>query len=133
VQSADDVARTVVAVKGGIPVLLGQVADVRIGAAPKFGNGSVNAKPGVVLAVQKQPGANTLELTERIEGELRAMQQTLPRGMTIHSQLFRQSDFISVAVSNVIAALRDGAIFVVIILFLFLWNLRATASWRSSP
>ena len=127
VQSADDVARTVVAVKGGIPVLLGQVADVRIGAAPKYGDGSVNAKPGVVLAVQKQPGANTLELTRRIEDELADIQRTLPKGMTVHTQLFRQASFISVAIHNVVAALRDGAIFVVIVLFLFLWNLRATA------
>ena len=127
VQSAEDIAKTVVAVKGGIPVLLGQVAEVRIGAAPKYGDGSVNAKPAVVLAVQKQPGANTLELTERIERELANMQRALPKGMTIHSQLFRQADFITVAVHNVIAALRDGAIFVVVILFLFLWNVRATA------
>ena len=127
VESADDIGATVVAVKGGIPVLLRQVADVRVGPAPKYGEGSVNAKPGVVLAVQKQPGANTLELTDRIERELVDMQKTLPKGMTVHSRLFRQADFISVAVHNVVAALRDGAIFVVIILFLFLWNLRATA------
>ncbi|MEO5580677.1 MAG: efflux RND transporter permease subunit, partial [Gemmatimonadaceae bacterium] len=127
VQSADDIASTVVAVKGGVPVLLGQVADVRIGAAPKYGDASVDAKPAVVLAVQKQPGANTLELTRRIEVELAEMQRNLPKGMKVHSDLFRQADFISVAVENVIEALRDGAIFVVIILFLFLWNLRATA------
>ncbi|HYN80160.1 MAG TPA: efflux RND transporter permease subunit [Gemmatimonadaceae bacterium] len=127
VQSADDIAKTVVAVKGGIPVLLGQVADVRIGAASKYGDGSVNARPAVVLAVQKQPGANTLELTRRIESELSGMERTLPKGMKVHSDLFRQADFISVAIENVIAALRDGAVFVVIILFLFLWNLRATA------
>ena len=126
-QSAEDIASTVVAVKGGVPVLLRQVAEVRVGPAPRYGEGSVNAKPGVVLAVQKQPGANTLELTERIERELTEMQGTLPKGMTIHSELFRQADFISVAVGNVVAALRDGAIFVVVILFLFLWNVRATA------
>jgi CzcA family heavy metal efflux pump len=126
IQSIDDVANTVVAVRGNVPVLLSQVADVRIGAAPKLGDGSVNAEPGVVLAIQKQPGANTLELTRRIEEELAEIQKTLPEGMTIQSELFRQADFISVAVSNVIKALRDGAIFVVVILFLFLWNFRAT-------
>jgi CzcA family heavy metal efflux pump len=126
-QGAEDIAKTVVAVRGGVPVLLGQVADVRAGVAPKYGDGSVNAKPGVVLAVQKQPGANTLELTRRIEGELAEIQRTLPPGMVAHVELFRQADFISIAVSNVLKALRDGAIFVVIILFLFLWNLRATA------
>ncbi|MGK2961528.1 MAG: efflux RND transporter permease subunit [Gemmatimonadaceae bacterium] len=127
VQSVEDIGKTVVAVRGGIPVLMSQVADVRIGAAPKYGDGSVNAKPAVVLAVQKQPGANTLELTRRMETELAEMQSALPSGMQIHSDLFRQADFISVAIENVIHALRDGAGFVVIILFLFLWNLRATA------
>ena len=127
VQSASDVGSTVVTVRGGIPVLLSQVADVRIGAAPRYGDGSVNARPGVVLAVQKQPGANTLELTRRIEGELDEMQRTIPKGMTIQSELFRQSSFITVAVTNVLKALRDGAVLVVIILFLFLWNVRTTA------
>jgi copper/silver efflux system protein len=127
VQSADDIAKTVVAVRGGIPVLLGQVSEVRVGAAPKYGDGSVNAEPGVVLAVQKQPGANTLELTQRIERELTAIQGTLPRGMQVHAELFRQASFIRVAVDNVVKALRDGAVFVVIVLFLFLWNVRATA------
>lgn len=127
IRSSDDIASTVVAVRGGIPVLLGQVADVGVGAAPRYGDGSVNANPGVVLAVQKQPGANTLELTERIERELADIQATLPKGMQVHSELFRQADFITVAVDNVVAALRDGAILVVIILFLFLGNMRATA------
>jgi CzcA family heavy metal efflux pump len=127
IQSVADIANTVVTVHGGVPVLLGQVADVEVGAAPKFGEGSVNARSGVVLAVQKQPGANTLELTERIERELDAMQRTLPNGMKIQADLFRQADFISVAIHNVIEALRDGAILVIIVLFLFLWNLRTTA------
>jgi CzcA family heavy metal efflux pump len=126
VQNAEDVGKTVVAVRGGVPVLLSQVADVRVGAAPKYGDGSVNAKPAVVLAVQKQPGANTLELTQRIERELAQMQQTLPKGMKIEAQLFRQASFISVAVDNVIEALRDGAVLVVIVLFLFLWSVRTT-------
>jgi copper/silver efflux system protein len=125
-QSVDDIAHTVVAVRGGIPVLLSQVADVRVGSAPRFGDGSVNAEPGVVLALQKQPGANTLELTRRIERELASVQATLPAGMTVHTELFRQADFIRVAIGNVVKALRDGAILVVAILFLFLWNLRAT-------
>jgi CzcA family heavy metal efflux pump len=126
VRQVEDVATSVVAVRGGVPITLGQVADVRIGAAPKYGDGSVNGRPGVVLAVQKQPGANTLELTARIHAELAAIQSMLPEGMHIHAELFQQADFITVAVDNVIDALRDGAILVVGILFLFLWNLRAT-------
>jgi CzcA family heavy metal efflux pump len=126
-QTPNDIASTVVAVRNGVPVTIGQVADVEVGGAPKFGDGSVDARPAVVLAVQKQPGANTLELTRRIERELAGIQATLPQGMKIHSDLFRQSDFISVAVSNVMKALRDGAILVVIVLFLFLWSVRTTA------
>ena len=126
VQSTADIAGTVVAVRGGIPVILSQVADVRIGAAPKYGDGSVNAAPAVVLAVQKQPGANTLELTTRIERELTEMQRTLPPDVRIESHLFRQSSFITVAIDNVLKALRDGGLLVVVVLFLFLWNVRTT-------
>jgi len=127
IQGARDVEQTVVAVRGGVPVLIGQVADVVVGAAPKYGEGSVNAEPGVVLAVQKQPGANTLELTRRIETELADLRRSLPEGMTLRSELFRQADFITIAIHNVLEALRDGAILVVVILFAFLWNLRTTA------
>lgn len=123
----EDIAGTVVAVRGGVPVLLGQVAEVVVGAAPKYGEGSVNADPGVVLSVQKQPGANTLELTRRIEAELADIQRALPEGMTLRSDLFRQSTFIDVAIENVLGALRDGAILVVLVLFIFLWNFRTTA------
>lgn len=126
-RSAAEIGAALVSVRGGVPITLAQVADVRVGAAPRFGDAAVNAQPGVVLAVQKQPGANTLALTERIQQELDAIQPTLPAGMLIESALFRQSDFITVAIGNVVKALRDGAIFVVIILFLFLWNARATA------
>ncbi len=127
VRSIAEIAQTAVATSDGVPVLLGQVADVTLGAAPKVGDGSVNATSGVVLSVQKQPGANTLELTERIESELAEIQRTLPEGMTLHTELFRQSSFIRLAVANVIEALRDGAILVVVILFLFLGDVRATS------
>jgi len=127
VRSTEEIAQTVVAVHGGVPVVLGQVADVAIGAAPKVGDGSVNATAGVVLSVQKQPGANTLDLTQRIEAELAEIQRTLPEGMTLHADLFRQSTFIQVAIGNVLEALRDGAILVVVILFLFLADVRATS------
>jgi len=127
IRGVEDIAHTVVAVRHGTPVLLDQVAEITVRAAPKYGDGSINARPGVVLAVQKQPGANTLDLTARIEQELADVQRTLPQDMEVHTELFRQASFIRVAIDNVIAALRDGAIFVVIVLFLFLWNFRATA------
>ena len=127
IRQTADLEQTVVALRGGVPVLLSQVADVVVGAAPRFGEGSVNARPGIVLSVQKQPGANTLELTRRIEAQLADIQGRLPEGMTIHADLFRQADFIRVAVDNVLKALRDGAVLVAVILLLFLSNVRTTA------
>ena len=122
----NDIARTVVTTRNGVPVLLEDVAHVNIGPAPRFGIASVNAQPAVILSVQKQPGANTLLLTERIERELASIQEQLPEGITINRSIFRQATFISLAVNNVIEALRDGAVLVVVILFLFLWNVRTT-------
>jgi CzcA family heavy metal efflux pump len=127
IRDAGELGQSVVTVRDGVPVMLAQVAEIVVGPAQKYGEGSVDAKPAVVLAVQKQPGANTLELTRRIEQELAEIQATLPDSMLVRAELFRQADFITVAIDNVVEALRDGAILVVIILFLFLWNFRTTA------
>ena len=127
VQQLADIEKTVVRLVNGAPVRIGDVADVQIGAKPRFGTASVNAEPAVVLSVQKQPNANTLELTGRIDEELDRLQESLPKGITINRGIFRQADFISLAIDNVVEALRDGAVFVVVILFLFLWNFRTTA------
>lgn len=126
VQHLDDIAHTVITTRDGAPVLLQNVADIEIGPAPRFGMASVNGEAAVILSIQKQPGANTLLLTERIDQELQSIQTQLPEGMEINQSIFRQASFISLAVSNVIEALRDGAILVVVILFLFLWNFRTT-------
>src|SRR5687767_700251 len=127
VRSAEDVGESVVAMRGSRSVLVRDVADVQEGAALKRGEGSRNGKPAVIVGVQKQPGANTIEVTERLDRELDALQQDLPPGVTIDRRIFRQSDFIQVAVNNVIAALRDGGILVVAVVILFLANLRAAA------
>jgi len=126
ITSVRDVEQTAVTVRDGVPVVIGQLGQVTIGAAIKRGEGSSNAQPAVVLGIQKQPGANTLALTERIDRELAAIQATLPAGMTIERDKVRQADFIETAVGNVSNALRDGAILVAIILFLFLFDVRAT-------
>jgi len=126
VSSVDDIAATVVSVHDGTPVLIGDVADVRIGAGVPLGRGSANARPAVILSVQKQPDTNTLELTERIDDTLADIAETLPPGMEINRGIFRQASFIETAVDNVLKALRDGAILVVVILFLFLWSFRTT-------
>ena len=126
VQHLDDIAQTVLAVREGTPITLGDVADVKIGSATRLGDGSANANRAVILTVQKQPNTNTLELTERIDQELTDIEQSLPAGMEINRDIFRQASFISTAVGNVMEALRDGAILVVLILFLFLWSFRTT-------
>ncbi len=127
VRDLADIEKTVVRLSNGTPVRIGDVADVQIGAKPRFGTASVNAEPAVVLSIQKQPNANTLELTNRIDEELDRLQASLPEGIVINRGIFRQADFISLAVDNVVEALRDGAVLVVVILFLFLWNVRTTA------
>jgi len=126
VQSSEDIAETVVAVREGVPVRIHDVARVVIGPRPRIGTGSVNAEPAVILSVQKQPDVNTLELNQRINAELDLLARQLPEGVTIERDIFRQADFIALAVDNVVAALRDGAVLVVLVLFLFLWNFRTT-------
>jgi len=126
IQTPADIAATVIVERGGQPILVGDVATVQIGAALKRGEGSHNAKPAVILGLQKQPTANTLELTKRLDAAMADIQKSLPAGMKINSHIFRQSDFIDVAIHNVVAALRDGAILVIAIVFVFLMSARAT-------
>src|SRR6185503_4084916 len=118
---------SVVALRGTRSVLIKDLAEVREGAALKRGEGSRNGKPAVIVGVQKQPGANTVALTARLDRELDALQRELPRGMTIDRRIFRQADFIEVAIDNVMRALRDGGLLVVAIVVLFLANARAAA------
>jgi CzcA family heavy metal efflux pump len=125
-RDVQDIADAVVTVREGQPVLVRHVAEVSIGPKPARGEGSANAAPAVVVAVMKQPEANTLELTERIDETLADIAQSLPDGLVVESAGFRQANFISTAVRNVGVALRDGAILVAIILVLFLGNARAT-------
>ena len=127
VRTPEDIGESVVGLRGERPVLVRDVADVREGPALKRGEGSRSGKPAVIVGVQKQPGANTIELTARLDRELDALQRELPVGTTIDRKIFRQADFIDVAVDNVIAALRDGGLLVVVIVVLFLANLRAAA------
>ena len=122
-----DIAKTVVAVKDGVPVLLAQVARVEEGARVKRGDASVNAKSAVILSVQKQPGADTVALTAQIDRAVKDLERSMPQGITINPNLFRQATFIQSSIHNVVEALRDGAILVAIVLFLFLLNLRTTA------
>jgi CzcA family heavy metal efflux pump len=127
VRSEDDIRDTVVGLHLGKPVFVRDIAEVKIGPQIKRGDGSVNGKPAVILSIQKQPGANTVELTKKLDEALTGLQSALPKGAVLTRDLFKQSHFIEAAVDNVKEALRDGTILVFIVLFLFLMNLRTTA------
>lgn len=126
VQTINDIKNSVVAIRNNVPIFMKDIAAVQIGPAIKLGDGSVNAKPAVILTVQKQPQTNTIELTKNIVSTLNDIKQTLPSGIIINDSIFKQSDFINTSISNVLGALRDGAFMVVIVIFLFLWNFRTT-------
>jgi Cu(I)/Ag(I) efflux system membrane protein CusA/SilA len=126
VQTIEDLENSVIGSFFGNSVQLKDVAKVVTGSKIKRGDASINASPGVIISLQKQPGTSTIALTEEIEEALSELQQTLPEGVVIHSDLFKQANFIEHAVENVSEALRDGAILVTIILFLFLLNFRTT-------
>ena len=122
----EDLRTTVVANKQGVPVLLSQIAEVKYGAALKRGDASINAKPAVILTVEKQPGASTIKLTDEIEKALVELGATLPPDVKLNPHIFQQKNFIVNSLQNVEEALRDGFILVIIILFLFLLNFRTT-------
>jgi Cu/Ag efflux pump CusA len=112
VRTTDDVAETFVTEREGVPVYVRNLGTVQLGASPKRGEGSFRGGPAVIIGVQKQPGTNTLQLTERLDHELDTIQSGLPKGMKIERGIFRQADFIQVAIDNVKAALRDGVVLV---------------------
>jgi len=122
----EDLQNLVVAVKNGQPVLLRQLAEVRVAPAIKRGDGSYKGKPAVILSVQKQPTADSVTLTREVEKAMAELAKSLPAGVEAPKFLFKQADFIEHSVTNVEEALRDGAILVAVILFLFLLNVRTT-------
>ncbi|MBD5425029.1 MAG: efflux RND transporter permease subunit [Bacteroides sp.] len=111
----------------GNGLTLGHVARVRHGGAePRIGAASVKGSPAVIITVTKQPGAGTIGLTERVDSELADIRAGLPAGVSMHTDIFRQADFISTSISNLQRALLEGGLFVAIVLFFFLMNLRTT-------
>ncbi len=127
VASLQDIEDSFVGMHFGNLVRVKDVAEVRIGAKTKRGEGSINARHSVIMTIQKQPSASTIELTKAIDKELLLTQKTLPVGIKLETDLFKQSHFIESAIGNVEEALRDGIIMVAIILFLFLMNVRTTS------
>lgn len=124
--SLDDLKNTVVANTEGLPVLLSDVAEVKFGAAIKRGDASINTKPAVILTVEKQPGASTIELTKEVEKAIAELQLSLPKDIKLNPRIFQQKNFITNSLTNVEHALRDGFFLVVIILIIFLANVRTT-------
>ncbi|MCC7404496.1 MAG: efflux RND transporter permease subunit [Bdellovibrionales bacterium] len=125
--SIEEIESSFVALHFGKPVLVKDIAQVRLGPKVKRGEASINGRHSVIMTIQKQPSASTLNLTKLIDSELESIRATLPPGVQIETDLFKQSHFIEAAVSNVEEALRDGILMVVVVLFLFLMNFRTTS------
>jgi CzcA family heavy metal efflux pump len=125
-RTAEDLAATVVTLVEGVPVTVGMIGRVIVGVEPVRGKASYNGRSAVILSVKKQPGANTLDLTAEIDRVMAEIGASLPSSVMIEGESFRQADFIEVAIHNVSVAMRDGAVLVIIILFVFLGTIRST-------
>jgi len=126
-RSIDDLEFTVVGLRNGVSILLRDIATVVIAPATRIGTASINMESGVMLVISKQPDANTLVLTRNIEEAIEKIKPDLPEDVTLHSEIFKQADFINVAIRNMVNALFYGAILVVLVLFIFLTDIRTTA------
>lgn len=124
VSTAEEIEDSLIAMHLGQPVKVKDIADVKVAAKTKRGEGSINGKHSVILTVQKQPSASTINLTRTIDKELKEFSSSLPKGAKLETDLFKQSHFIESAIGNVEEALRDGVFMVAVILFLFLMNFR---------
>lgn len=122
----EELGMSLVKMEGGYPVVISDVATVRVGAAVKMGHASMDGQKAVLLSISKQPNINTLEVTSAIEKNLKAIAETLPEDVVMDTRVLRQADYIESSVHNVARALLEGAIFVVLILFLFLGSFRTT-------
>jgi Cu/Ag efflux pump CusA len=123
----EELGKAVVKTVNTFPVTLEDIADVKIGPkAPKLGTASERGKPAVLMTVTKQPATSTLELTDKLEASLKDLQKNLPADVKVSTDIFRQSRFIESSIGNVKKSLFEGGIFVVIVLFLFLANVRTT-------
>ncbi|MCB9017824.1 MAG: efflux RND transporter permease subunit [Prevotellaceae bacterium] len=123
----EELGRAVVKMEDGVPVLLENVAEVKVGSKmPKLGVASYRAKPAVLLTVTKQPNTSTKQLTDKIDVSLEKIKLTLPPSVEVSTDIFRQSRFIDSSIGNIQSSLFEGAVFVVVVLFFFLMNVRTT-------
>ncbi len=125
-RTIEEIGTTSIGDYQGAPLTIADVAEVRIGSALSRGRGSYNGEPAVVIGVQKQPGTDTIALTEQIDAVIAELNGGLPEGMAIHNDGFRQIEFIDTSIDNLMEALRDGAILVIAIVAVFLMSGRAT-------
>ena len=125
--SVDDIAHAVVKRVGESPILLHHVADVKIGdQRPKFGVASLRTEPAVILTVTKQPNTSTIQLTKKLDATLEDIRRELPADVRLTTDVYRQERFINSSIDNVKSALIEGALFVIVVLFIFLMNVRTT-------
>lgn len=125
--NTEELGKAVIKTQNDFPVTIADVAEVRIGAkTPKLGLASEKGRPAVLITVTKQPGTNTLELTDKLDASLLELQKSLPEDITVSTDIFRQSRFINSSINNIQKALFEGAIFVIVVLFFFLMNFRTT-------
>jgi len=121
-----EIGKSIIKMQNGNPIKIEDVAEIKIGASLKIGDGSLKGEPAVIMTVMKQPSTNTLELTETIDASIADIQKNLPKDVHINTKIFRQADFINASISNIQKTLLEGTAFVIIILFLFLMNWKAT-------
>lgn len=127
IRSLDDLRRSVITLRNGVPLTLGDVAEIRLGPAPKIGDATVNGQPGVVLQVFKQPWADTLPLTQAISAALNEIAPTLPAGIRLYPDLFHQAGFIRSSMHELNLSILEGGLLLVLVLLLFLRSGRAAA------
>jgi CzcA family heavy metal efflux pump len=121
-----EIENLLVKIKDDVPIRIKDLGKVVIAPGIKRGEGSINKNPGIVLTIKKQPRVNTVDLTRSIDSTLNDIEGKLPEGISLHRNLLRQSDFIETAINNLFEALRDGALLVILVLTLFLLNIRTT-------
>lgn len=127
VNGIEDIKKTLVGLHFGKPVLISDIAEVKEAARLKRGDGSFNGKPSVVLTIQKQPGADTVKISRAVEKAIAEIQPTLPKGLIVNPNVFKQSDFIETSIDGIFGKLQSGTLLVFVVLFIFLANLRMSA------
>jgi len=126
IRTKEEILNSVVGQHLGKPILVKEVAEVKEAPQVMRGDASINSTTGVIMSIQKQPGASTIELTRDVEKALKVLEKSLPKNIELKPDLFKQANFIETSIDNVKEALRDGVILVLIVLFLFLLNFRTT-------